>query len=537
MPALPTTGGPDVAFTGPSVSSATHRIVTFVRGKEPIASRHPIPESSVPTIRVRPLGGPGGEPAAVRADGDFVLYWMIASRRHTWSFPLERAAEWARELDLPLVVLEEVRLSYPWASDRLHRFMIDGMVERVRSGSRTGAVYYPFVERTEGEGAALYRALSARAAVVVSEDYPAFFLPEVQRKLASQSAVRFELVDGNGLLPIRSSDKVFSRAYDFRRFLQRHLPEHLGNTPRADPLEGGVPQADSGLLEAELARWPRLDPAWAGSPDALPGLPIDHEVAPVGYDGGPGAARRALRRFLTERLDGYADGRRHPDAGATSELSPYLHFGHVSVHEVFDELAAAEGWTPDRLADGATGGREGWWGMSESAEAFLDELVTWREIGFNMNAKRDDYDRYESLPDWARETLEEHEVDERPHLYSLDEFAAASTHDPVWNAAQRELLGEGRIHGYMRMLWGKKILEWTATAREALAVMIELNNRYATDGRDPNSYSGIFWVLGRYDRPWPEREVFGKVRTMTSASTKKKLRLSAYLERFGPEAG
>jgi len=171
--------------------------------------------------------------------------------------------------------------------------------------------------------------------------------------------------------------------------------------------------------------------------------------------------------------------------------------------------------------------------LSDSAESFLDELVTWRELGFNMNAHRDDYDRYESLPEWARETLEAHETDRRPGLYGLDELERAGTDDPLWNAAQRQLLREGRIHGYLRMLWGKRILEWTPTAREALSVMIHLNDKYATDGRDPNSYSGIFWVLGRYDRPWPERPVFGRVRSMTSASTGRKVRLQRYLERFG----
>jgi deoxyribodipyrimidine photo-lyase len=171
--------------------------------------------------------------------------------------------------------------------------------------------------------------------------------------------------------------------------------------------------------------------------------------------------------------------------------------------------------------------------MSEGAESFLDELVTWRELGFNLNARGEDYDRYESLPEWARRTLEAHQADARPELYLREELDAASTHDVVWNAAQRELRRDGRIHGYLRMLWGKKILEWTPSARDALEVMIHLNDRYATDGRDPNSYNGIFWVLGRYDRPWPERPVFGRVRSMSSQSTRRKVRMNRYLETFG----
>ena len=161
-------------------------------------------------------------------------------------------------------------------------------------------------------------------------------------------------------------------------------------------------------------------------------------------------------------------------------------------------------------------------------------MVTWRELGFNMASRRDDYDQYDSLPDWSQATLKKHARDRREVVYTLDEFAAARTHDPVWNAAQTQLLREGRIHNYLRMLWGKKILEWTASPRDALEVMIELNNKYAVDGRDPNSYSGIFWCLGRYDRPWgPERPIFGTVRYMSSQNTKRKLHLEGYLKTYG----
>jgi deoxyribodipyrimidine photo-lyase len=171
--------------------------------------------------------------------------------------------------------------------------------------------------------------------------------------------------------------------------------------------------------------------------------------------------------------------------------------------------------------------------MSSPAEAFLDQFVTWRELGFNMAALRADHREYESLPEWARNTLAEHASDPRPYLYSLEQLDSASTHDELWNAAQRQLRREGVIQNYLRMLWGKKILKWTATPREAARFMIELNNRYALDGRDPNSYSGIYWCLGRYDRPWgPERPVFGKIRYMTSANTARKLRVREYMERF-----
>jgi len=191
-----------------------------------------------------------------------------------------------------------------------------------------------------------------------------------------------------------------------------------------------------------------------------------------------------------------------------------------------------EQWSPANLSQKASGSSSGWWGVSETAESFLDELITWREVGYNMCALRDDYDRYESLPEWAKDTLAEHADDPREHVYGLEEFENADTHDDLWNAAQRQLTREGRIHNYLRMLWGKKILEWSASPQEALDTMIELNNKYGVDGRNPNSYSGIFWVLGRYDRPWgPERPIFGKVRYMSSANTARKVRVKNYIRK------
>jgi deoxyribodipyrimidine photo-lyase len=176
--------------------------------------------------------------------------------------------------------------------------------------------------------------------------------------------------------------------------------------------------------------------------------------------------------------------------------------------------------------------------MGPAAEKFLDEAITWREVGYNMAAHREDFERYESLPAWAQATLAKHESDPRPHLYSRAQLEAGETHDELWNAAQGQLREEGRIHNYLRMLWGKKVLEWSPSPREALATLIDLNNKYALDGRDPNSYSGIFWTLGRYDRPWPpERPIFGTVRFMSSDSTRRKFKVDGYVARYGRQKG
>jgi deoxyribodipyrimidine photo-lyase len=206
---------------------------------------------------------------------------------------------------------------------------------------------------------------------------------------------------------------------------------------------------------------------------------------------------------------------------------------------VLARVGAREGWSAELLPGSGAGARAGWWGMSESAEAFLDQLVTWRELGYHAAARRpDDYDRYEALPAWARATLEKHAGDARPALYAHDRLERGDTGDELWNAAQRQLRGEGRIHNYLRMLWGKRVLEWTPSPREALAALFALNDRWALDGRDPNSASGIGWCLGRYDRPWaPERVVYGVVRYMSSANTRRKLRLTGYLRRWSARPG
>jgi deoxyribodipyrimidine photo-lyase len=485
--------------------------------------------STVPPIRVQAVND-----RPVNPKGAFVLYWMIAYRRTRWNFALQRAVDWARHLEKPLVILEALRVGYPWASDRLHRFILDGMADNGERLSRKTVLYYPYLEPQPGAGKGLLAALAGRACVLVTDDFPAFFLPGMVAAAARNMPVRLEKVDSNGLLPMRAASQVFPTAFAFRRFLQKHLPGHLLDLPRENPLKGMKLPWPHELPAGIRKRWPAASPdALKGLSDGLSSLPIDHRVEVVTQQGGSAKARQALRIFLDERLPDYAEKRNQPEVEVTSGLSPYLHFGHISVHEIFHTLMEREGWFPDRLSDKAAGSRSGWWGMSVPAEAFLDELITWRELGFNLCWQREDYDRFESLPSWALSTLKAHERDERPYTYTLEEFERAGTHDSLWNAAQMQLRREGRIHNYLRMLWGKKILEWSPTPRHALEFMLDLNNKYALDGRDPNSYSGIFWVLGRYDRPWaPERSVFGTIRYMSSQNTVRKLSVKGYIRRY-----
>ncbi len=477
-------------------------------------------------MRVRLLGD-----RAVEERGAHVLYWMTMYRRPGWNFALERAVRWAQRVQRPLIVLEALRCDYPYASERLHRFILEGMEDNARAFAGKPVLYYPYIEPEPGAGKGLLAALGRDACVVVTDDFPAFMVPRMTHAAAKQLACRLELIDSNGLLPMQAAPRAFDRALDFRRYLQKALPEWLERMPAPDPFSNVALPIDKVSHEV-ASRWP----AARGDLATLAvRLPIDHAVPPAAGRGGHEAAGKRAEAFLSRRLSKYADERREPGLDGTSRLSPYLHFGHLSVHQIFARLAELEGWSPERLAKKANGKKEGWWGMSGAAEAFLDELVTWRELGFNFCAKRpQDYDRYDSLPAWARATLEAHATDPRPHLYTVEQLEGAQTHDRLWNAGQMQLVREGWFHGYMRMLWAKKILEWSPGPREALDAMIHLMNKYSLDGRNPNSYSGYFWSLGRYDRPWPpERPVFGTVRYMSSENAARKLELDDYVRRYG----
>ncbi len=483
--------------------------------------------SSVPGLRIQVLND-----ATVNPQGDFVLYWMTAFRRIVWNFSLDEAADWARKVKKPLVILEALRCDYPWASDRLHRFILDGMEDNGRGLERTGVFYYPYVEPAKGAGKGLLAALAEHSCIVITDLFPAFFLPRMLKAARAKVAVRLIAVDGNGLLPLRAAERVFPTAFSFRRFLQRNLLHHLTEFPREKPLSGIALPVLSSLPAAIVRHWPPTRLVDLANPALIGTLPIDHSISAVSLRGGTRAGQNAWKKFLQERLSRYAADRNHPDADGTSGLSPYLHFGHLSAHELAADLLASENWSPD-VSRKPSGSRNGWWRLGESAEAFLDQLICWRELGFNFCSRREDYDGYDSLPDWALRTLSDHAGDPRPHQYALEQFERGMTHDLLWNEAQTQLVREGRLHNYLRMLWGKKILQWSASPQEALRIMIELNNKYALDGRDPNSYSGIFWIFGRYDRAWgPERPIFGKIRYMSSENTLRKVRLTEYLKKY-----
>jgi deoxyribodipyrimidine photo-lyase len=468
--------------------------------------------------------------------GDYVLYWMTSARRPAHNFALDYAIARARELEKPVLVLEALTSGYRWASDRLHRFVLEGMADNRAAFANSALRYYPYVEPSAKAGRGLVEALAKRAALVVADDFPCFFLPRLLASVGCRLPVRCEAVDGNGIVPLSAVPREFARAFDFRRFLAKQFHEHAQVRPKQRPLQNLRLPKLSGLPREVLSRWPMPSEALlSGDAHALARLPIDHGVRPAPVRGGYRAAREVLARFREQRLRAYVDDRNHPDLQATSELSAYLHFGHISAHEILAAVLDDDELSFDELEPAPNAQKGPFFQLRPSPGAYLDQLVTWRELGYNFCVRRPkDYCDYESLPAWAQRSLAEHENDAREVRYAHEQLESGSTGDPLWNAAQHQLVESGQMQNYMRMLWGKRVIGWTSSPQVAYETLVELNNKYALDGRNPNSYSGIGWCFGRYDRPWgPERSVYGLVRFMSSDSARRKLRLKEYLKRWG----
>jgi deoxyribodipyrimidine photo-lyase len=466
--------------------------------------------------------------APATSGGEYVLYWMQAARRLAHNHALDYALACARELGRPLVVYEGLRVDYPWASRRLHQFVLEGMLANAARAAALGLQYWPFVEARPGEGHGLLQSLAARACLVVTDDFPAFIVPAQSDALARKVAVPVFAVDSNGVVPLALLGTPVSAAAHLRPRLHKAFAEAWAHRAAARPR---IPDSARKPVSVPFETWRAKE--ISRFVDALPldaGVPTVRETP-----GGAPAARKRLREFVERRLEGYAEGRSSPRApadGHASGLSPYLHFGHISIEEVAEAVLTTTGeWTPDELRLPNRGKREGFFCDDPDVNAFLDEALTWRDVGFHWHRSRraDAMSLERALPAWALATLGAHSGDARRHLYTPDDLENGLTHDPLWNAAQRELVATGQVHNYLRMLWGKKVLEWSPSPAEAYRTLEHLNNKYALDGRDPNSYTGILWCFGLFDRPWPpERQVFGSVRYMSSDNTARKFDLKPY---------
>jgi len=467
--------------------------------------------------------------------GSFVLYWMQINRRFQYNYALEYAVGWANKLGKPLLIVEDLICDYPWASERFHTFLMEGMTGHLEASKNYPITYCPFVEDESGQVKEMFDELVQKACVVISDEFPVFIMQERNRQVPHKLNLPYYTVDSNGLIPLKMTEKAPYNAYFFRKTMQKLFVEAYTHPPKENPL-GDLKNGEKVKLPEKLRqKYENSKKKLRKAPEEIIGsLDIRHDIKPLNISGTRKAAISQLDLFINNGILKYDKLRNHPDEDGTSRISPWLHFGKISEYEIVKEALNRQpkGWDLDSITynNGSSGG---FFNGDENIDSFLDEVITWREAGFHFAFHTPYYDAYESLPDWALKTLDEHRDDPRSYIYSFEELETAQTHDPVWNAAQRQLRQEGIIHNYMRMLWGKKVIMWTPDPETALQYLIELNNRYAIDGRDPNSYSGIFWCFGRFDRPWQEREILGKVRYMTSDSARKKLRLEKYLKRYG----
>jgi deoxyribodipyrimidine photo-lyase len=453
--------------------------------------------TSHPAVAVRRPGPPN-------PGGRAVVYWMQRAQRAADNPALDAAIHAANALRLPVVAFFGLTPAYPNANRRHYAFLADGLPEIARDLERRGA---GFVLRRHPDHDIVRFCADAEAALVVGDENPLREPERWRRDAAEKLRVPFWTVDADVVVPSAMLEKEQYAARTIRPRLRPHIPRFL--EPQVEP-RARVP-------------W-RGDARTAGlPPDAatVDALAVDDSAGRVpGFRGGPGAARRALARFVKERLRGYAEGRNHPELDATSQLSPYLHFGHIGPRDVARAVRDADAPREDR-------------------DAFLEEFIVRRELAVNFVRFNPRYDRLDGCEPWARRTLEAHAADRREPSYSLARLEAADTHDLLWNAAQVQMVETGWMHGYVRMYWAKKILEWTRDPAEAFARAVLLNDRYQLDGRDPNGYTGVAWAIGgKHDRAWgPERQVYGTIRYMSFASTSRKFDCARYIRRVEEATG
>jgi deoxyribodipyrimidine photo-lyase len=452
--------------------------------------------ASDPRVTIRRPGLP--DPA-----GQSVVCWMQRAQRATDNPALDTAIHAANALGLPVVAFFGIAPAYPNANRRHDAFLADGLPDIARALRRRGA---GFVVRRHPDADVARFCDEAGAALVVGDENPLREPERWRQAAASRLRVPFWTVDADVVVPTSLLGKEQYAARAIRPRLRPLIPRYL-----------------------EARREPSARVAWREG--RIRGLPADRSTVDAlivnasaarvsSFRGGPVQARRVLQRFLRERLRGYAVGRNRPELDATSQLSPYLHFGHIGPREVARAVRDADAPREDR-------------------DAFLEEFIVRRELAVNFVRYNARYDSLEGCEPWARRTLEAHAVDRREPSYSLARLEAADTHDPLWNAAQAQMVETGWMHGYVRMYWAKKILEWTRDPAEAFARAVLLNDRYELDGRDPNGYTGVAWAVGgKHDRAWgPERPVYGTIRYMSYASTSRKFDCPGYIRRVEESTG
>jgi deoxyribodipyrimidine photo-lyase len=409
---------------------------------------------------------------------------------------LDAAIEAANALEKPVVVFFAPVPFYPRANLRHYQFLLEGVPDIAEALEKRRI---SFVLRRYPEHSLLKFCEEVRPALVVGDENPMREPEGWRKKVSEQLKVPFWTLDADVIVPSRLLEKGQYAAFQARRRLEAQLDRFLV-APR-NPKAKVTWKRPAGLQSLKVGF------------DVTDGWELDRSVRPVStFRGGTREALRLLHEFISKKLKNYGTLRNHPELDATSRMSPYLHFGHISPLTIALRVKKADVPKPDK-------------------EAYINELLVWRELAINFVTYNPVYDSFESGEDWAHRSLAEHAKDPRPIVYSERQLENAETHDPLWNAAQQQMVNGGWMHNYVRMYWGKKILEWSKTPAEAYRVAVALNDKYELDGRDPNGYAGVAWsIVGKFDRPWFDRPIFGKIRYMSLESTGRKFDSKKYIE-------
>jgi deoxyribodipyrimidine photo-lyase len=446
--------------------------------------------------------------ATPRSGARYVLYWTQMNRRAESNHALAHAIDLANRHELPLLVYEGLTCTYRRANSRVHTFMLQAVPQSEKDFRALGAGYFFYLRARKSDANDILYRLAERAACVVTDDYPTFIAANHNRSVPAKLGIPFVAVDSSCIVPMSVHDKRAYGAYTIRPKIHRELPKYLKSVHQSALKH----RWRDDLLPPELHAL-RTEVAPASIQDLVTSCEIDHSVAPsISFDGGADEAAKHLDIFLQKRVVRYERDSNQPSKHATSDLSPYLHFGHISSLAV--ALAAKQRAEEEKLI----------------IDSFLEELIVRRELSFNFARFTPNPESLDEVPDWCKRTMRKHAADPRPFLYTPEQFTRAETHDELWNAAQKELLIRGKIHGYYRMYWGKKIIEWSPTYEDALRLMTDLHDVYALDGRDPNTCTSILWLFGLHDRPWTERPVFGQLRYMSYDGMKRKTDTASYVK-------
>jgi deoxyribodipyrimidine photo-lyase len=449
-----------------------------------------------PRVTVRRSGLPDPQ-------GRCVVYWMQRAQRGVDNHAVDKAIQIANMLGLPVVVYFAGIANFPNANLRHYAFLNRGLMDVAADLAERNI---SFVLRNAPHESHERLLADVGAAMVIGDENPMREPERWRQRLAKGIAIPFWTVDADVVVPSKLIDKAQYGAYTIRPRLYRLLPEYLVpyENPKAEKTWHRPRGFHANSVHEDMTR------CWKD---------LDHSVQPVdSWTGGHHAAKKRLTYFTGKLLKNYERDRNRPEVDGTSALSPYLHFGHIGPVTIALEVEAAV------KRDSS---------LQAARDGYFNELIAWRELAVNFVKHTPNYDTAECAEDWAKRSIAEHAKDERERLYSLAELENADTHDELWNAAQIQMVHHGWMHNYLRMYWAKKILEWTQDVATAVKWGIYLNDKYELDGRDPNGYAGIAWsMLGKFDRAWFERPIFGKIRYMSGASTGKKFNSKLYIEQM-----